>query len=93
MTSSDNGIQHDIIADGEKLETVKKFKHLGAMVSDEGSKLEVLARIAMTTTTLTKTDIVWKGKVIKLSSKIRPTRSLVNSVFLYACETWTKQQS
>ena len=43
MTNSNNGIQHDITAKKEKLETVKKLKYLGAMVSDEGSKPEVLA--------------------------------------------------
>ena len=38
MTNSNNEIQRDITANGEKLETVKKFKYLGAMVSDEGVK-------------------------------------------------------
>ena len=89
MTNSNNGIQRDITANGEKLDTVKKFKYLGTMVSDEGSKPEVIARIAITAATLTKLDIIWKDKAIKLSSKIRLMRSLINSVFLYACETWT----
>ena len=35
ITNSNNGIQCDINANGEKLETVKKFKYLGAMVSVE----------------------------------------------------------
>ena len=34
-------------------------------------------------------NTIWKDKSIKLSSKIRLLRSLVHSVFLYACETWT----
>ena len=59
------------------------------MISDEGPKPEVLARIAMTAATMTKLDIIGKDKAIKLSSKIRLMGSLVNSVFLYACETWT----
>ena len=42
----------------------------------------------MTAATLTKLDIIWKDKAIKLSSKIRLMRSLVNLVFLYARETW-----
>ena len=41
MTNSNNGIQLDITANREKLEIVKKFKCLGAMVSDEGSKPEL----------------------------------------------------
>ena len=57
-SNNGNGIQHDIIANGEKLETVKKFKYLGAMVSDEGSKPKVLSRIAMTMAALTKLDII-----------------------------------
>ena len=88
MTNSNNGIQRDLTANGEKLETVKKLKCLGAMVSDEWSKPEVLARIAITAATLTKLDIIAKDKAIKLSSKIKQIRSLVNSVFLYAYETW-----
>ena len=89
MTNSNNGIQRNITASGEKLETVKKFKYLGAMISDEKSKPEVTVRIAMTAATLIKLDIIWNDKVIKLSSKIRLMHSLVNSVFLYPCETWT----
>ena len=87
LMNSSNGIQRDITANGEKLKTVKKFKYLGAIFLDEGFKPKVLARIAMTAATLTKLDIVWKDKAIKLSSMIRLMRSLVNSVFLYACET------
>ena len=44
---------------------MKKFKYLGAMDLDEGSKPEVIARIAMTAATLTKLDIIWKDKIIK----------------------------
>ena len=89
MTNSANGIQTDITAGGEKLEIVKNFKYLGAIISDEGSKPEILTRIAMTTATLAKLNTIWKNKAIMLSSKIRLMRSLVHSVFLYACETWT----
>ena len=90
MTNNNNGIQRDITANGEKLETVKKFKYLGAMVSDEGSKPKIIARIATTAATLIKLDIIWKDKAIKLSLKIRLMCSQLNSVFLYACETWTQ---
>ncbi|XP_060065504.1 uncharacterized protein LOC132545850 [Ylistrum balloti] len=89
MTNNDHGIQTDITANGEKIETLKKFQYLGAIVSDEGSKPEVLARVEMTAATLGKLNIIWKDKAIKISSKIRIMRSLVHSVFLYACETWT----
>ena len=68
---------------------VKNFKYLGAIVSDEGSKPEILARIAMTAATLSKLNTIWKDRTIKLAYKIWLMRSFVCSVFLYACETWT----
>ena len=89
MTNNPNGITMDIKVADEKLETVKNFKYLGAIVSDEGSKPEILSRIAQTTTALAKLNIIWKDKKIATSSKIRLMRALVVSIFLYACESWT----
>ena len=54
MTNKTNGITIDITIDNKKLETVSSFKYLGAIVSDEGSKPEVLSRIALTTAAETK---------------------------------------
>ena len=48
MTNNINGISTDITKDNKKLETVRNFKCLGAVVSDGGSKPEVLSRIAQT---------------------------------------------
>ena len=65
------------------------FKYLGSVVTDEGSKPEILSRIAQTTAALTKLKPVWNDRSISLSSKIQLMRSLVTSIFLYACESWT----
>ena len=89
MTNNTNGISTDITIDNKKLETVHGFKYVGAIVSDEGSKPEVLSRIAQTTTTVTKLKVIWNDKNNAISSKIRLMRSLAMSIFLYACETWT----
>ena len=64
---------------GQKLETVTSFKYLGAVVTDEGSKPKILSRIAQTTAALTGLKPVWKDRM----------HSLVTSIFLYACESWT----
>ena len=69
--------------------TVTSFKYLGSVITDEGSKREILSRIAQTTTALTRLKPVWIDESISLSSKIRLMRSLVTSIFLYACESWT----
>ena len=74
---------------GQKLETVTSFKYLGSLITDEGSKPEILSKTAQTTAALTRLKLVWIDKSISLSSKIRLMRSLVTSIFLYACESWT----
>ena len=38
---------------------------------------------------VTRLKSVWNDRSISLSSKIRLIRSLVTSIFLYACESWT----
>ena len=60
MTNSANGIQREIKVKGQKLGTVTSFKYLGAVVSDDGSKPEVLSRIAQATAALTKLKPIWR---------------------------------
>ena len=48
MTNNRNGIATDIRPRGEKLETVNTFKYLGAVISDKGSKPEIMSRIEET---------------------------------------------
>ena len=59
MTNSANGIQREIRIKGQKLGTVTSFKYLGAVVSDEGSKPEVLSRVAQATAAVTKLKLIW----------------------------------
>ena len=53
MRNSANGIQREIKAKGQKLGTVTSFKYLGTVISDDGSKPEVLSMIAQATSALT----------------------------------------
>ena len=46
MTISDNIITTDIFLHGQKLETVHQCKYLGAIISDEGLRAEILTRSA-----------------------------------------------
>ena len=72
---------------GQKLETVTSFKYLGSVIIDEGSKPEILSKIAQTTEALPWLKPVWNDRNISFSSKIQLT--LVTSIFLNACESWT----
>ena len=88
MTNSANGIQREIKVKGQKLGTVTSFKYLGAFVLEDGSK-QVLSRIAQATAALTKLKPIWRDNNISLGSKVKLMRSLVISIFLYACVSWT----
>ena len=89
MTNNINGISNNITIGSETLEEVNSFKYLGSIISDEGSKKEILSRIAQTTAAMVKLKPIWNDRQIRFCTKIRLMRSLAMSIFLYACETWT----
>ena len=62
MTNNISGINTEIKVNGQKLETVTSFKYLGSNITDEGSKPEILSRIAQTTAALTRLKPVWIDK-------------------------------
>ena len=89
MTNSANGIQKEIKIKGHKLETVTILKYLGAIVSGEGSKPEVLSRVAQATAALTKLKLIWTNNNLSLGTKMKLMRSPAIAIFLYACESLT----
>ena len=64
MTNDTCGINTEIKVNGQMLETVTSFKYLSSVVTDEGSKPEILSRIAQTTAALTKLKPVWNDRNI-----------------------------
>ena len=83
MTNNISG-NTEIKVNGQKLKPVTSFKYLGSVITDEGSKPEILSRIAQTTAALMRLKPVWNDGSISLSSKVRLMPSLVISIFLYA---------
>ena len=70
MANDTSGINTEIKENVQKLETVTSFKYLGSVTTDEGSKPEMLSRIAKTTAALSRLKPVWIDKRISPSSKI-----------------------
>ena len=66
MANNTSGINTKIKVNGQKLETVTSFKYLGSVITDEGSKPEILSRVAQTTAAL---NSVWNDRSISLSPK------------------------
>ena len=89
ITNDTSGINTEIKINGQKLETFTSLKYLGSVITDEGSNPEIPSRIAQTTAALTRLKPVWHDRSISLSSKIQLLRSLVTSILLGACESWT----
>ena len=59
ITNNTNDINTDMKVNGQKLEIVTSFKCLGSVITDEGSKPEIISRIAQTTAALTRLKLVW----------------------------------
>ena len=75
---------------GQRLEEVDTFKYLGATLSkDGGSTKEIKTRIALATAAMARLSRIWRGKTISFSTKFRLYKSLVVSILLYGCESWT----
>ena len=89
LTNNTSGINTEIKVNGQKLETVTNFKYFGSVISDEGSKPDILSRIAQETAALTRLKPVLNDRSTSLSFMIRLMRSLVTFIFLYACKSWT----
>ena len=63
MTNNTSGVNTEIKVNRQKLETVTSFKYLGSVITDEGSKPDILSMIAQTTAALTKLKPVWIDRV------------------------------
>ena len=83
MTNNPNGFQRKIKIKGQRPEEVKNFKYLGATISNEGSKPEILSRISQTTAALSRLKIIWRDKNIN----VKLMRTLILSTFLCAYDS------
>ena len=89
MPNNANGFQREIKIKDQRLEEMENFKYLGTIISKEGSKPEILFRIALTTAVLSRLKIIWRDKNISLATKVKLMQTLILSTFFYACESWT----
>ena len=77
MTNNLNDFLREIKIKGQRLEIVENLNYLGAIISNEGSKPEILSRIAQTTAALSRLKVIWRDKNISLASKVKLMRTLI----------------
>ncbi|KAI8502174.1 hypothetical protein Bbelb_197620 [Branchiostoma belcheri] len=89
-SSTRDEVYSTIRMNGEELETVDSFTYLGGTLTRDGtSKVEVYRRIALATAAMARLTRIWKSKNISFAVKYKLYKSLVVSILLYGCETWT----
>lgn len=82
--------QTNIMLNGQRLEEVENFKYLGSTVTKDGSSTkEIKTRLGIASSARTRLNNIWKSNVISLPIKIKLFKSLVVSILLYGCESWT----
>ena len=90
VNSIDNHSSTNIMLDGEKLEEVDNFKYLGSIITSDGTSVkEVKTRLSLASSAMTRLNIIWRKQNISFPVKIKLYKSLVISVLLYGCESWT----
>ena len=90
MVNSRNNATISIQIEGQQLEEVGAFKYLGATMTKDGrSTTEIKARIAIATSSMAKLNKLWNSKSISFEIKIKLYKSLILSILLYGCESWT----
>lgn len=90
LINSANHTTAEIYMNGQKLDEVTAFKYLGSILSKDGSsKKEINTRIGTSTAAMARLNRIWRRKNISFATKFKLYRSLVVSIFLYGCETWT----
>ena len=90
VNSTNDEVHADITMNGQKLEEVEGFKYLGATLTKDGrSTIEVKTRLAAATSAMAKLNKIWGSRTISFNTKLKLFKSLVLSILLYGCESWT----
>ena len=76
--------------DGEKVETVKDFIFLGSKITvDSDCSHETKRHLLFGRKTMTNLDSILKTKDITLPTKVHIGKTVIFSVVIYRCESWT----
>ena len=79
MANSEGSFTSEIKMNNEPLKVVDSFKYLGAIIDDTGSKADILARTGQTIAALSRLNVIWYDKSLKLKLKIRLIRDMDNN--------------
>ena len=88
LVSKSVGGTVNIVVEGQIVEQVKKFRYLGAIITEDGRcEAEVKARIAMAKDAFSKRKELLSRNMSRVVKK-KIVKAIIWSVALYGCETW-----
>ena len=90
MINNTNKLNADISVNGQTLEEVTNFKYLRAtLCKDSTCSAEIHISIASAMAAMARLSRTWWCNTISFTGKFKLYKSLVISIPLYGCETWT----
>ena len=76
--------------DGETMETVTDFIFLGSKITADGDcSHEIKRHLLLGRKAMTNLDSIFKSRDITLPTKVRLVKTMVFSVVMYGCDSWT----
>ena len=76
--------------DGETVETVSDFIFLGSKITTDGEcSHEIKRHLLLGRKVMTNLDSILKSRDITLPTKVHLVKTMVFSVVMYGCESWT----
>ena len=80
--------------EGEKLEIVTEIIFLGSKITAAGDcSHENKRRLLLGRKVMTNLDSVFKSRDVNLPTKVRLVKSMVFTVVMYGCESWTVKKA
>ena len=79
-----------IIVDGNTVDCMDSFVYLGSVLPSDGyCRPDINRRIGRASSVMSSLHHIWKNRHLSLTAETRIYQALVQSVLLYASETWT----
>ena len=75
--------------DGETMETVTDFTFLGSKITADGDCTQEIKDLLFGRKAMIKLDSILKSRDITLPTKVCLVKTMVFSVVMYGCESWT----
>jgi hypothetical protein len=94
MEFGGDGMDLEVKVRGQKVETVKEFTFLGALITNKNDcSVEIKRRIQLANGAMSNLAVAWKSMGISRKTKLKLIDVLIMSILRYGSECWTMKES